>query len=197
MEKNDYLIQVVAKDGFVAEIIQRQATGEDVIKTANLLKDNPKAERVNIRNITRTERRIVCNECGTVDTIYNKVGDDFHCFSCGNNDITKTSKVPEKPNNSIECDCCYGDGVYDCVAQMMQDDGSFKYEPPVEMICQKCKGYGYITAERQLELIREEQQVKEMWCQCETPSDGDVIHENINGQDYYSCPKCRKLVQVG
>ena len=60
MEKNDYLIQVVAKDGFVAEIIQRQATGEDVIKTANLLKDNPKAERVNIRNITRTERRIVC-----------------------------------------------------------------------------------------------------------------------------------------
>lgn len=68
-------------------------------------------------------------------------------------------------------------------------------EPPKKSTieCVTCKGLGEVT----VKYAEAFQKVwgKENWCSC--PKDYGAYHKRTNGQDYYFCVHCDKLLQIG
>lgn len=94
-----------------------------------------------------------------------------------------------KAHNPVNCPTCLGKKK---VTATTTTFGSPKVST-FEMECISCKGQGTLSP-------KDAQKITDMqnaWCACTNNDDVDPIHRRDKGQDYYYCPKCKKLLQVG
>jgi len=95
------------------------------------------------------------------------------------------------------CPTCKGTGEQSVTAQIMQPDGTFKEEPPVQITCVFCDGKGEVTKDK-LKFI---EHYNSIWCKCGNPS-GETDFYNDNEHDeikkhHWRCQDCGKVVQIG
>jgi hypothetical protein len=90
-------------------------------------------------------------------------------------------------HNPVDCPTCKGNKK---VTATVTTFGSPKVDT-FAIKCVSCDGHGTVTPKRAKQII----DMQNAWCTCTEP--GDAIHSRHKGQDYYTCPKCRKLLQVG
>lgn len=97
----------------------------------------------------------------------------------------------------MKCKSCKGSGKQTISMQTMQDDGSFKTEPSLEIDCMHCDGTGEMDKEQK----ETYNYAQNMWCNCGNPSGKSNYHPDGKGKwvskHHYTCDDCDHVTQIG